>query len=120
MKALEEQALEDCKAYLDYEGIPIAYAATMAGAHVRLWGCWPDKAEMEPFWGPYAAGDWHQFKDIRDDLAAVEIEAGFVRMKRFPPAPHAGQTNDTCGSLYQPGTSRYPTVVGNHAITSSY
>lgn len=36
LKALEEQATDYCKAYVDYEDAPFVYAATMAGAHVRL------------------------------------------------------------------------------------
>jgi hypothetical protein len=120
LKALEDQASEYCKLYLNYEGMPFVYAATMAGAHVRLWGCWPDRAEMEPFWGSYAAGDWRQYKDVGDDVAAREIEAGFARMKRFPPTPHAGQTSETYGTLYQPGISQYTTTLGYQSVASGY
>jgi hypothetical protein len=52
LKALEEQAFEYCKLHLKHKGTPYVYAATMAGAHVRLWGCWQGRTQMEPFWGP--------------------------------------------------------------------
>jgi len=122
LKALEEQAFEHSKAYLKHEGMPFVYAATMAGAHARLWGCWPSMTEMEPFWGACSGGDWSQYKDIGDNVAAQQIEAGFIRMKQFPPSAHAGQTSDTYGTSYQTDTPSLITALlgfqGGYGITS--
>jgi hypothetical protein len=49
LKALEEQALGYCRLYLDYKKVPFVYTATMAGAYVRLWGCYCNKAKLQPF-----------------------------------------------------------------------
>lgn len=71
-----------------------SYIGLLADAHVRLWDCRPGTTEMESFCGPWGAGDWHQYKDVGDDVAVRQIEVGFTR---FPPTPHAGQTSDTYG-----------------------
>jgi hypothetical protein len=43
LKALEKQAKEYCRLCLESEGdIQFVYAATMAGAHIRLWKCLRD------------------------------------------------------------------------------
>jgi hypothetical protein len=49
LKALEEQALGYCRLYLDHKKVLFVYATTMAGAYVRLWGCWPKKTKLQPF-----------------------------------------------------------------------
>lgn len=78
--------------------MPFVYAATMAGAHVRLWTCRRDQTAMIPFWGPSSGGgDWSQYKDVGDDKAGQEIEYWFGQMKRLPPTPHAGQNSYTYG-----------------------
>lgn len=100
LKALEEQAFQYCKSYIEHEELTFVYAATMAGAHLRLWGYWREGTEMEPFWGAggaEGARDWSQYKDVGDDTAAQQIEAVFTKMKQFPPTPLAGHTSDTYG-----------------------
>jgi hypothetical protein len=120
LKALEEQALGYCRLYLDHEKVPFIYAATMAGAYVRLWGCWPNKTKLQPFWGPQSEGDWKQYKDIGNDEGARPIEAGFMQMKQFPPTPHAGQSSDTYSTLYQPSVPSHTTTLNYQAAPSGF
>jgi hypothetical protein len=105
------------------EDMLFVYAATMAGAHIRLWKCLSDQAEWVPFWGPNNGGDWSQYKDVGDDEATRTIESCFGQMKQFPPTPHAGQSSHTYGASsavastapdYQASASSY------QASTSSY
>jgi len=99
LKALEKQASEYCRLCLDSEeDMPFVYAATMAGAHVRLWTYFRDQAELVPFWGPPNGGEWAQYKDVGDDKAGQDIEYWFGQMKHIPPTPHAGQSNETYGT----------------------
>ena len=51
LKALEEQAADYCKLYLEDQKVTFVYAATMAGAHVRLWKCAYREKSLIPFWG---------------------------------------------------------------------
>ncbi len=99
LKALEKQAAEYCALCLESEEeMGFVYAATMAGAHVRLWTYWRDQPEMVPFWGSNSGGDWSQYKDVGDDRAGQDVEYWFGQMKRLPPTPHAGQDSHTYGT----------------------
>jgi hypothetical protein len=50
LSALEKQTNEYCRLCLDSEeDMMFVYAATMAGAHVRLWTSFRDQAELVPF-----------------------------------------------------------------------
>jgi hypothetical protein len=47
LKALEKQANEYCRLCLDSEDdMRFVYAATMAGAHIRLWTCFRDQSNL--------------------------------------------------------------------------
>ena len=60
---LERQAKGYCQIYLDAEqDLPFVYAATMAGAHVRLWRYNRD-GRWTTFWGTEYEGDWAEYKD---------------------------------------------------------
>jgi hypothetical protein len=39
LQLLEQQSLEYCMLYLEETQDPFVYAATIAGAHIRLWKC---------------------------------------------------------------------------------
>merc|ERR1712225_226790 len=133
LKALEKQATEYCILCLESEeDMEFVYAATMAGAHVRLWTCRRDQSEMIPFWGPSSMGDWSQYKDVGDDTAGQEIEYWFGQMKQLPPTPHAGQSSHTYGtastitpsyqapaSSYQAPASSYQAPVSGYQISAS-
>jgi len=85
LKALEEQATDYCKAYVDYEDAPFVYAATMAGAHVRLWKYMQGDDSLTPFWGHNDEGDWQQYKDIGIDEDGRLVEDSFNNMKGWTP-----------------------------------
>ena len=88
---LERQAKGYCKVYLDAEqDLPFVYAATMAGAHVRLWSYNRDGSWI-PFWGTGYEGDWAEYKDVGDNAVGAELEHWFNQMKSYPPSAHAGQ-----------------------------
>jgi len=109
LHALEEQARGYCEEYLKSEpDTPWVYAATMAGAHVRLWTVKRHVKGMVPFTGLPTEGDWNEYKDVGDDTAGRELEICFRRMKEWPPEPHAVQSADTYGTS------------GNQASTTSY
>ena len=75
LKALERQARDYCKIYLESEqDIPFVYASTMAGAHIRLWRYSRDQPELVPFWSSNSIGDWGEYKDIGDNQAGEIIE----------------------------------------------
>ena len=126
LKALEKQATEYCILCLESEeDMEFVYAATMAGAHVRLWTCRRDQSEMIPFWGPSSMGDWSQYKDVGDDTAGQEIEYWFGQMKQLPPTPHAGQSSHTYGTAstitpsYQAPASSYQAPASGYQISAS-
>lgn len=50
LELLEKQAIKYCQSYLDHEkDIQFVYAATLAGAHIRLWKHWRDSDVFETF-----------------------------------------------------------------------
>jgi hypothetical protein len=101
LKLLEDQAKDYCRRYLrQQQTSTFVYAATMAGAHVRLWKCTAD--EMIPFWGTATSSNWRHYKDVGVDADAAEISRVFEHMKQFPPTPHSTQTSHTYGSMSQP------------------
>jgi hypothetical protein len=58
LKALEKQALDYCQLHLKHEkDVTFVYAATMAGAHVRLWRAGLTPNRWKPLWGPSNEGD---------------------------------------------------------------
>ncbi len=119
LELLENQAVKYCQSYLDYEkDIQFVYAATMAGAHIRLWKYWRDSNAFETFWGPSTPGDWGQYIDVGDEKAGRELEGYFDYMKRFPPTPHAGQTSSTYGN--QASASDYVTSSGFQPTTPGF
>ncbi|KAH6714336.1 hypothetical protein BKA61DRAFT_734846 [Leptodontidium sp. MPI-SDFR-AT-0119] len=133
LKALEKQARKYCKIYLESDAdVPYMYAATWAGAHVRLWKYWREQPDLVPIWGANTVGDWSEYKDVGDDQAGGVLEYWFGQMKQLPPTPHAGQTMDTYGTpstaglSYQqsassyPGYTSYPYTPNNPASTFSY
>jgi hypothetical protein len=125
LKALEEQATDYCKAYVDYEDAPFVYAATMAGAHVRLWKYMQGDSGLTPFWGDNNEGDWQQYKDIGNDEDSRLVEDSFNNMKGWTPTPHAGQTSSDYSSRqpaipdYSNSNYRYATSGTNPAQPTS-
>ena len=101
LKALEEQAAAYCKLYVEYEKASFVYAATMAGAHVRLWKFFLGDERLIPFWGENHEGDWQEYKDIGNEEDGRVVEETFNQIKAWTPTPHAGQTISSYTS-YQP------------------
>ncbi|KAK0111102.1 hypothetical protein ONS95_001478 [Cadophora gregata] len=93
LRLLEEQAMDYCKAYVEYEAAPFVYAATMAGAHIRLWKYTRGDKSFTPWWGTPDKGAWQHYKDVGSDEDSQLIEHTFNKMKRWPPTAHAGQTS---------------------------
>ena len=111
LKALEEQAAEYCKLYLEDQKVSFVYAATMAGAHVRLWKCMYGDKSLIPFWGQSHEGDWQQYKDIGKEADGRLIEDTFNEMKVWPPTAHYSQTSSSYTS-YQPASASSSSAVG--------
>ena len=111
LKALEEQAADYCKLYLEDQKVSFVYAATMAGAHVRLWKCTYGDKSLMPFWGQSHEGDWQQYKDIGKDADGRLIEETFNEMKVWPPTPHYSQTSSSYTS-YQPASASSSSALG--------
>ena len=107
LKALEEQAASYCKLYVEYENVPFVYAATMAGAHVRVWKYMQGDKRLTPFWGENFEGDWEEYKDIGHDEDGMMVWETFNEMKLWPPTPHAGQTSSSYTSYQPANTSSY-------------
>src|SRR5271170_7671780 len=73
LKALEEQAKDYCQLHLKYANSTFVYAATMAGAHVRLWTYRLGQDPWAPLWGSNHPGDWGQYKDVGSDSGGLEL-----------------------------------------------
>lgn len=99
LKALEKQASEYCRSCLENEeDMEFVYAATMAGAHIRLWTHRRHEDRLVPFWGNDIAGEWSEYKDVGNDQSGRDLEYWFGQMKQFPPTPHAGQSSHSYGT----------------------
>jgi hypothetical protein len=106
LKALEKQALDYCQLHLKHEkDVSFVYAATMAGAHVRLWRAELDLDRLKPLWGPSNEGNWGQYKDVGSDVGGRELEYHFEQIKHAPQKLYAGQDFNTYGTSYQMDTS---------------
>ncbi len=131
LASLETQALNYCQLYLNYQKDQIfVYAATMAGAHVRLWTFEHGENGLAPLWGSNNEGDWRQYKDVRDNKAGLELEQIFGQIKWTPPGLYAGQSIDMYGTSHHADTPSYTgasgasgfqaTTLGHQATTSGY
>jgi len=117
--ALEEQATDYCKTYVDYESAPFVYAATMAGAHIRLWKYMQGDDNLTPFWGNNKEGDWKQYKDVGVDEDSRLIEDSFIKMKAWTPTPHTGQTSSDYSS-HQPAIPDYSSSNNQYVMSGTY
>jgi len=118
LKALEQQAKDYCQLHLEYEtDSTFVYAATMAGAHVRLWTYELGQDPWAPLWGSNHPGDWGQYKDIGSDSDGLELERHFARIKRTPQNLYAGQDLGAYGTPYPTNT---PSASGFQAGTIGY
>jgi hypothetical protein len=93
LKALEEKAKDRCQLYLEYmhlkdKNSTFVYAATVAGAHIRLW-VYKLGDLWVPLWGSNNPGDWGQYKDIGSDEAGLERH--FYRIKQAAQNSHVDQ-----------------------------
>ncbi|RFU26295.1 hypothetical protein B7463_g10056, partial [Scytalidium lignicola] len=120
LKALEEQAADYCKLYVEYERVPFVYAATMAGAHVRLWKYMLGDERLTPLWGENHEGDWQEYKDIGNEEDGQLVEESFNQMKAWTPTPHAGQTISSYTSYQPANSSSYSTSSNPVGYTASY
>ncbi|KAF8859339.1 hypothetical protein BDZ45DRAFT_673305 [Acephala macrosclerotiorum] len=119
LKALEERAVEYCKLYVEYEMVSFVYAATMAGAHVRLWKYMQGDERLTPFWGENHEGDWQEYKDIGDEEDGRLVEESFNQMKARMPTFHAGQTITGYKSYQSTNSSSYSTNSNPAGYTGS-
>jgi hypothetical protein len=62
--------------------VTFVYAATMAGADVRLWRSELGPNPWKPLWGQSHEGDWGQYKDVGSDVAGLELERMFEQIKQ--------------------------------------
>jgi hypothetical protein len=125
LEALEDQAADYCKLYLDYENeiespIVFVHAITAAGANVRFWKCSAGSGGWRPLWGANHRGDWSQYKDVGDDAAGLLLGAWFRRMKQTAPSLHAGQSLETYGTLHQAGQPSHTSASGFQVAPSGY
>jgi hypothetical protein len=125
LKALEEQAKEYCQLHLQYaKNSTFVYAATMAGAHIRLWTYGLDQDPWVPLWGLNHPGDWGQYKDVGSNSAGLELERHFERIKMAPQGLYAGQDHSGYGTPYPTSTSStsgfQPTTLGHQSARTSY
>ena len=118
LKALEEQAAEYCKLYLEDQKTSFVYAATMAGAHVRLWKCMYGDKSLIPFWGQGHEGDWQEYKDIGKEKDGRLIEDAFNDMKAWPPTAHYNQTSSSYTS-YQPASTSSSSALGHDMYSNA-
>ncbi|TAQ90662.1 hypothetical protein B7494_g961 [Chlorociboria aeruginascens] len=97
LAALEDQAMEYCTEHLEHHpDKTFVYAATMAGAHIRLWKCEVGHANLKSMWGNAAKADWTQYKDVGNDQDAQLLEQTFAYMKSVTPDSRA-DGNDIYG-----------------------
>jgi len=125
LKALEQQAKDYCQLHLEYEtDSTFVYAATMAGAHIRLWTYRLGQDPWVPLWGSNHPGDWGQYKDVGSDSAGLELERHFEQIKLRPQSLYAGQDHSAYGTSYPTGTSSasgfQPTTLGYQSARPNY
>jgi len=120
LKALEEQAMEYCAEHLqNYTDKSFIYAATMAGAHIRLWRYQRGDTRLQQLWGSNAIGDWSQYKDVGQEQDGRELEWHFGKMKGTPPTARADQ-GDSYGDSFSTATLSSSTVTAGSFIPPSY
>jgi hypothetical protein len=126
LRALEEQAMHYCAAHLDhYTEKPFIYAATMAGAHIRLWRYNRVESRLQPLWGSDAVGDWALYKDIGREEDGRELDWHFGKMKGTPPTARADQGNSYGNSFsaaprQEPSNALYVTSSTHYQPTFSH